>query len=263
MSETSELTQSVEVVEKSKSFSETGHAKNIANFETIVTFATSYGTAYNPVRPALKLPALQAQLTAAKASLSAVNAAVPAYSNAIAAREVAFAPLSKLITRVMNAVKASDTTVNVDENARTIARKIQGVRATPKKSEEAKKALAAEGKEVNEVSSSQMSYDNRLDNLDKLIKLLTSIPLYAPNEAELKIAALTTYYNDLKAKNAAVIAASAPLSNARITRNDIMYKDTTGLCDIAIDVKSYIKSLYGASSPQYKQISGLKFTKVR
>ena len=75
--------------------------------------------------------------------------------------------------------------------------------------------------------------------------------------------ALTTYYNDLKAKNAAVIAASAPLSNARITRNDIMYKDTTGLCDIAIDVKSYIKSLYGASSPQYKQISSLKFTKVR
>ena len=134
MSETSELTQSVEVVEKSKSFSETGHAKNIANFETIVTFATSYGTAYNPVRPALKLPALQAQLAAAKASLSAVNAAVPAYSNAIAARKVAFSPLSKLITRVMNAVKASDTTVNVDENARTIARKIQGIRATPKKS---------------------------------------------------------------------------------------------------------------------------------
>ena len=119
------------------------------------------------------------------------------------------------------------------------------------------------GIEIIEISSSQMSYDNRLDNLDKLIKLLSSIPLYAPNEAELKIAALTTYYNDLKAKNAAVIATSAPLSNARITRNDIMYKDTTGLCDIAIDVKSYIKSLYGASSPQYKQISGLKFTKVR
>jgi len=263
MSETTEILQPVEVVEKTKSFSETGHAKNIANFDTLVTFATSYGTAYNPVRTAIKLPALQALATSGKAAVAAVNAALPAYSNAIAAREVAFAPLSKLITRVLNAIKASDTTVNVDENARTIARKIQGIRATPKKSEEAKKALAAEGKEVNEVSSSQMSYDNRLDNLDKLIKLLTSIPLYAPNEAELKVTALTTLYNDLKAKNTAVVAASAPLSNARIARNDIMYKDTTGLCDIAIDVKTYIKSLYGASSPQYKQISGLKFTKVR
>ena len=263
MSETTELIQPVEVVEKTKSFSETGHAKNIANFDTLVIYATSYGAAYNPVRTSIKLAALQALATTGKASVAAVNAALPAYSNAIAAREVAFSPLSKLITRVLNAIKASDTTVNVDENARTIARKIQGIRATPKKSEEAKKALAAEGKEINEVSSSQMSYDNRLDNLDKLIKLLTSIPLYAPNEAELKVAALTALYNDLKAKNAAVIAASAPLSNARIARNDIMYKDTTGMCDIAIDVKTYIKSLYGASSPQYKQVSGLKFTKVR
>ena len=157
MSETTELQPPVEVVEKSKSFSETGHAKNIANFDTIVTYVTSYGVAYNPARAALKLSALQGLATSAKTSLTAVNAAVPAYSNAIAAREVAFSPLSKLITRVMNAVKASDTTVNVDENARTIARKIQGVRATPKKSEEAKKALAAEGKEVNYLNGANIA----------------------------------------------------------------------------------------------------------
>ena len=263
MSETSELQPPVDVVEKTKSVSETGHAKNIANFDTLNTYVTSYGAVYNPVRAALKLTSLVSLSTAVKTSHTAVNASVPAHSNAIAAREVAFAPLSKLTTRILNAIRASETTANVDENARTIARKIQGVRATPKKSEEAKKALAAEGKEVNEVSSSQMSYDNRLDNFDKLIKLLTSIPLYAPNETELKVATLITYYNDLKAKNAAVITTSAPMSNARITRSDLMYKDITGLCDIAFDVKTYIKSLFGASSPQYKQVSSLKFTKIR
>ena len=263
MSETTEIIQPVEVAEKTRSYSETGHAKNIANFDSLLTFVTSYGAAYNPARASIKLASLQALAVSGKAAVAAVNTALPAYSNAIAAREVAFAPLSKLVTRVMNAIKASDTSVNVDENARTIARKIQGIRATPKKSEEVKKALAAEGKEVIEVSSSQMSYDNRLDNFDKLIKLLSSIPLYAPNEAELKVTALITLYNDLRNKNAAVMTATAPLSNARILRNDIMYKDNTGICDIAIDVKTYIKSLYGASSPQYKQVSGLKFTKVR
>ena len=106
-----------------------------------------------------------------------------------------------------------------------------------------------------------MSYDSRLDNFDKLIKLLSSVAAYAPNEADLKITALTALYTDLKAKNLAVINAETPLNNARIARNDVMYKDNTGLVDVATDVKTYIKSVYGATSPQYKTVSSLKFTK--
>ncbi len=244
------------------STSETGHAKNVANLDELISFVGGYGAVYNPSKSAIKLLALQALSTAAKTAIGAVNSANPAYSNAVAAREVAFAPLGKLTTRILNALKATDTTTQVDESAQTIVRKLQGRRATPKKSEDEVKALTAEGKEVNEISTSQMSYDSRLDNFDKLIKLLTSVTLYAPNEAELKVAALTTLYNDLKAKNAAVIAATTPLSNARITRNDVMYKPNTGLVDVALDTKTYIKSVFGASSPQYKQISKLGFKVV-
>ena len=263
MAETTVSQEQTEVVESTRSRSETGHAKNVANFDTLITFVTGYGVTYNPSRNGLKLAALQAIATSSKTAINAVNAAQPAYTNAVAARETAFAPLSKLTTRVMNALRATDTTVSIDESARTLVRKIQGVRATPKKSEEEKLALKAEGKEVTEVSSSQMSYDNRLDNFDKLIKLVTSIPLYAPNEADLKVTALTALYTDLKAKNTAVIAATAPLSNARIARNDVLYKPLTGLYDTAIDTKTYIKSVFGATSPQYKQVKGLVFTQAR
>ena len=245
------------------STSETGHAKNVANLDELISFVGGYGAVYNPSKPAIKLPALQALSTAAKAAIGAVNSALPAYSNAVSAREVAFEPLSKLTTRIINALKATDTTTQVDESAQTLARKIQGARATAKKTEAEKTALATEGTVVTEISSSQMSYDSRLDSLDKLLKLLTSVPLYAPNEADLKVTALTTYYNDLKAKNAAVVTATVPLSNARISRNDILYKTNTGLVDIAFDVKVYVKSVFGATSPQYKQISKLKFTKPR
>lgn len=55
----------------------------------------------------------------------------------------------------------------------------------------------------------------RLDNLDKLIKLLATIPAYAPNEVDLKVATLTTLYNDLKAKNQACVTAYTQLSSAR------------------------------------------------
>lgn len=244
------------------STSETGHAKVVANLDELISFVTGYGATYNPSKPTLKLSALQTLATTAKASINAVNAAFPAYSNAVAAREAAFAPLNKLTTRVLNALKATDTTTQVDDSAVTIARKIQGKRATPKKTDEEIKSLSAEGKVVSEISTSQMSYDSRLDNFDKLIKLLASVPLYAPNEAELKVTALTAVYNDLKAKNTAVINATIPLSNARISRNNVLYKPNIGVIDIAIDTKTYIKSVFGASSPQYKQISKLAFKSV-
>jgi len=243
------------------STSEQGHNRNAVNYDKLIINCTSYGATYNPSKAALKIAAMQAQSTAAKNSLTTVSALTPAYKNAVTARVTAFKPLDKLITRANNALKSSETTKEVIESAQTIVRKLQGRRATPKKTEEQKKVAADAGKEIVEISSSQMSYDSRIDNLDKLIKLFSSVAAYAPNEAELKIAALTALYTDLKAKNMAVVNAETPLSNARIARNTTMYKDDIGLVDVANDVKTYIKSVFGATSPQYKQVSSLKFTK--
>ena len=245
------------------STSETGHAKNVANFDELISFVTGYRESYNPSKATIKLDALKALSDHAKNSINAVSSMEPAYKSAVAAREVVFIPLSKLTTRIMNSIKATDTTVQVDENARTLVRKIQGVRATAKKTEDEKKALAEKGKEVVEISTSQMSYDNRLDNFFKLIQLLSSVPEYSPNEKELKIEHLNTILDDLKAKNAAVVESYIPLSNARIRRNDLLYKENTGLYDVALDVKNYIKSVFGATSPQYKQVSKIKFTAPR
>ncbi len=147
----------------------------------------------------------------------------------------------------------------MDESAQTIIRKLQGRRAVAKFTEEEKKALEAEGKEANQISASQMSYDSRLDNLDKLIALLTTIPQYNPNEEELKTSSLRTLYDNLKAKNFDVITKGVELDNTRNIRNEILFKPLSGMVDIASDAKTYIKSAFGTTSPQYKQISKLAF----
>jgi hypothetical protein len=87
--------------------------------------------------------------------------------------------------------------------------------------------------------------------------------LYTPNEADLKITALTTLLTDLRTKNTAVINANTSLSNTRIARNNALYKENTGLVDVAMDVKSYVKSVFGAGSLQFRQISGLKFKRYK
>jgi hypothetical protein len=241
------------------STSETGHGKNVAHMDELISSVLGYGKDYNPSKASIKAEALQSVSATAKNAIGGVNSLFAAYSNAVAARETAFTPLSKLVTRALNALKATDTTVQVDESARTFARKIQGKRATPKKTEAEKKAEAEAGKEVVEISSSQMSYDSRLDNYDKFLKILSSVPQYAPNEEDLKVTTLNTLYNDLKAKNNAVVNAATSLNNARILRNEVLYKANTGLVDIAIDTKTYIKSVFGATSPQFKLVSKLEF----
>ena len=243
------------------STSEQGHNRNAVNFDNLIIICTSYGATYNPNKAAIKIPAMQAQAITVKNSVAGMNNLVPPYRIAVDARIAAFKPLDKIITRANNALKASDTTKEIINTAQTIVRKLQGRRATPKKTEEQKKAAADAGKEIVEISTSQMSYDSRIDNLDKLIKLLLSVAAYAPNEPELKVAALTALYTDLKAKNLAVVNADTLLSNARVARNITMYKDNIGLVDVANDVKTYVKSVFGATSPQYKQVCALKFVK--
>ena len=244
------------------STSETGHAKNAANFDTLISCATGYGAAYNPSKTTLRVSALQNMSAEAKNAVRAVNATLPAYTQAVADREVAFAPLNKLTTRRLNSLKATDTTQQVIESAKALVNKLQGKRTTPKKTEEEKSALAADGKATKEISTSQMSYDSRLDNFDKLVQLLSSAPFYTPNETDLQITSIQALYADLSATNAAVIVAAVPLSNARISRNQVLYKADTGVVDIAMDVKTYVKSVFGASSPQYKQISALAFKSI-
>jgi hypothetical protein len=70
------------------SITETGHAKNVATFEDLISFCTGYGATYNPSKAALKLPALTTQNTGAIAALQAVKVAKTAFDNATKCKRV-------------------------------------------------------------------------------------------------------------------------------------------------------------------------------
>jgi hypothetical protein len=203
---------------------------------------------------------LTTQNTGANAALQAVKVAKTAYDNATNARELAFKPFKSLATKIVNGLAATEATAQTVDDVKSTNNKIQGKRAKAVEKPDAK-ALAAGAEPVKTASTSQQSYDKLIDHFAQLIATLTAEPKYLPNENELKVATLNTLLTDLRAKNTAVISATTALSNARIARDKALYGETTGILDVAQDVKQYVKSLFGASSPQYKQVSGLKFTR--
>ena len=72
---------------------ETGHAKNVANFQNQIEFVTGYGATYNPTKNALKLPQLTALATASQTSLADVITKNTAYNNKVNERVNAFSGL--------------------------------------------------------------------------------------------------------------------------------------------------------------------------
>ena len=241
--------------------SDINHAKNVTNFETLISVVVSLGATYNPSKNSLKLPALQTLHSAATDSMTALKNAESATATAVDTRELAFKSIGSLFTRINNALKASNSTVQADDTAKSIFRKLHGKRASAKLTEEQKAILLAEGKEVNQNSNSQMGYDDRVENFESLISFLQTVPEYNPNEEELKITTLQVLLADLKAKNMTAMQAHIAESTARGARKTLQNTPLTGLVDVANDVKSYIKSVYGIKSTEYKLVSKLRFVK--
>jgi hypothetical protein len=251
-------------------YSEVGHAKNAANFEDLISYCTGYGITYNPVLNAIKIANMNTLKTSANTSIASVSTNFTTFKNATNSREIVFLPLKKLATRIISALKACGVPAQTVKDANTINHKLQGKRAKP--------LVVVENNNQNKmidpnnpppvdlpknISVSQQSYDSQIEFFGKLIDLLTATPAYNPNEVDLKLPALNTMLTNMKTTNTAVITATTNFSNTRIARTKLLYLPVTGLVDVAGECKSYVKSVFGATSLEYKQVSKISFKKLK
>ena len=241
------------------STSETGHAKNVANFQSLIAFVTGYGTTYNPSKNALKLPQLIALKADADTKLADVVTQNTKYNIKVNERLAAFSSLKSLSTRLVNALQTTNASPQIIKDAKGFNRKMQGQRASASATTPTDPNTPA----PNTISSSQQSYTQQIQHLAGLISVLQSDPSFTPNETDLQIATLQATQNDLTTKNNDVATAYANISNSRISRNTTLYSTEGSIFDVASEVKKYVKSIYGSSSPEFAQVKGIEFKKPR
>jgi len=248
-------------------FIESGHAKNTANFDHLIALLLTYGTNYTPSTANLAIANLQTVLSNAQGALTTVKNEYNGWKNATNGREIAFEPLKGLSTRLLNTLVSVGANQQTIKDYKTLNAKVQGSKLT-----KADSGIVAEPSEdlsnkttlpvKKTVSVSQQSFDNLIEHYDKIIKLLASVPAYNPSETALKVATLQTMLASLKTLNSAAYTSYAKVSNARIARNKILYENPDALIVLAKAVKAYIKGKFGATSPEYGQVSSIKFVKV-
>lgn len=239
--------------------SESGDLKTLGNFSKLIEFI-SINTDYNPANPILKLPALNAQKTAALAAVAEIGAKEAPYKAAVNERQATFEDLRLLVTRSGNMLKASGADQRTIDDAKTLARKISGQRKTPKPKPEPE-APGSDGDSSHSVS--QRSYENIAGNFADYVALLATAVSYSPNEPDLKIAGLQALSADLNAKNESVNGAFPPVSAARGVRDELVYTDEGSVVNTALLVKAYVRAALGPDTELFKQIKGLQFKKPK
>lgn len=237
------------------STSETGHNKNVANFSTAYQILEEMGTLYNPSNAKIKLVNLNPIRASLQTVITELNNKRPIYKNAVSARELAIAPLGKLMTKSLNYAKSLDISITDKENITNQAKKIRG--------DQKPKSVNPETTETDGISTSQMSYDSRIANLDTYATQLASHPEYAPNETEIQIASLQALHSNLVTLSQAVNSAGNALITARANRNNILYNNEVNVIQLIKDVKSYLKSLGDAGKPYYNAIIKLQFKEAK
>lgn len=240
----------------STSTSETGHNINVANFSTLITFCTGYGAIYNPALAAIKIPQLQIKYDASKQKLNLGEAKKALLNTAINERIIAFDGLEILCTKVINAFAVSGATEGDIKDLQTINKKIQG----PAKKKEVKSKDETDPKTI---STSQQSYDSKVNFFKNFIQYLEAKPIYNPNETALKTPALQTKLDDMEIKNANLDTAFFNSNKALNDRNNEMYNPTTGLVQLSKDVKKYVRSIFGSNSPEFHQINSIAFEVIK
>jgi hypothetical protein len=235
---------------------ETGHTINLANFSELAKHIQSFGSSYNPALPRLQYANLMSVHKTAVTAFEILNTVNVPYLIAISKREVAFDILKKLLTRINKNAEILLENPTALKAVKELIRRLRGQRATPKKNQE---ELGEGETPVVYHSVSQLSFKQRIEHFDELIRLLQGQPEYTPNEPELTIAYFNNLLNEMRTTNEAVIDAEIPVTQARNARNSILYTPVTGLVGIANDTKKYVLVAFGMNSAEYKIVRKLKF----
>jgi hypothetical protein len=246
-----------------KSVSETGHAKNAAAFADILTGLADFGPKYQPGNDQLQLWNLGQKKEQVDKAMDAWGTADQDYDDAENERTKAFSGLGAYCTRIVNTLISSK---NISEltikDARSINTKIQGARSAKSKKNNEEAKLAGDD-QPRTISVSQQSYDQKLAHFTALRKLVAAQPTYLPNEEDLKLSGLEAYQAKLKAANNNIIIARSKLIDARNNRNLELYHEETGVIALSKAIKSYVKSIFGATHPNFRKISGISFKAVK
>jgi hypothetical protein len=259
---------------------ESGINTYVGHFNLLIGICEGFGSVYNPRVQYLMIASLKTQAAGIQTAINKVDQLLPVSVTAENARAEKFVQLAPLATRVQAAAIVLGLPDAILVHIKEVVRKIRGQRAQAIKDEGSSGSAGtleavgssdtlrssetdSSGETGKHRSVSQKSFNEQIEHLNQLIMLVSSQTTYTPAEADLSVSSLNSFLNAMRTTNDAAVKASFPLTNARMERDKLLYAPKTGMMDTALAVKEYVKSVFGAKSPQYKEVQRIRFRNIR
>lgn len=239
---------------------ESGHNKNVANFETAKIILTAQGAEYAPPQTLITLANLQTHLTAAQGALADTDAKQAAKTIAVDEVQAEFAGLDKYVRNIKNnaAVVLNDPAFTAD--LQTIVNEF----APPgRKTGLEDDPLTPEDESRTPQSQSQRSRDNQIAYLADINALLKSREDYVTTDTPYTTEGIDNKIAVLTAKNNAAKATQAALGNSLDARDALLYNNPDCLINRINLIKPYVALKFGKDSAVYQQINALEFRKIK
>jgi DNA repair exonuclease SbcCD ATPase subunit len=233
------------------------HVKNADAFSKLVGFCTGYGGKYNPGRPNLRIESMSTQLDEVRQAFEEVKNAQANLNNHVNKRKQKYDQLSRLASSILRALEASGASVEKQDHARQFVHQMMG--STPKSCAPIPSGEAQPEKRTK--ANLQLAYVSKADSFSKLVKAVSTEPLYVVNEPDLSPQGLTTVVTELEQLNQQVDEARKNWRNTLIARNDALYSKSRSVYSTALAVKKYVRAIFGHDSAQYAQVKALRFVK--
>lgn len=237
---------------------ESGHRKNVAQFEGLVGFVKSLGTTYESGNSELELTNIEALLESSRTALNDWYSAESNYAITASEKQDLHRGVPKMITRIMNQIRASKVSKVILDDATLIARSFQPAR--PKQKElSAGAAMSTEHPVTTSTRSrGNTSYNKVMENVSRMIALVEDIPTYTPKNTELTLVGLQSWLDELKAAETKSMQAQIELNHARMERDRLLYSEN-GLVVNARKVKQQLRATFGYNSPVSKKVTPYRF----
>ncbi|MES2731168.1 MAG: hypothetical protein V4714_05445 [Bacteroidota bacterium] len=250
---------------------DTGHAVNAANFKMLVGYATTWGASYKPPVKDLTLGALQALNTQVQSAVESLATLEGLAMEPQKQRTQLVDQLDDKARGIISTMKVLGIDKALLERAKAVSDLVTGSnvsKMSQKRKQEAEIAATAGQVPASDsrkgTSVSQQSLVKRLGNFGDLLKMVAGFSNYKPSaEDEYSLPNLTAFLATVQKASDDAAAAENPLMQARTQRNTFLYDETTGAVAIAARVKQEIARTLKKTSAEYKQVSALKFTKLK
>lgn len=242
------------------SITETKHANNISVFNELIGLVKKFKVANEQIN----VDGLKDVLKINKEAAVDLRLAVVDYAQAVKMQHEAYENLKLVACGIRKQLSTYKETSPEMVDAKSLVRKIcMANNAYSISMEEAGLKIIETSKSVKEISNAQLNLDRRLGIFKSLIKALNSIKGYPSQKYELSIAELQSIHRSIERTNLRVSQCAQAITKARLSRYDLLYKFDSGLLDIALETKAYIKEIFGAESKEWRQAQVLEFSRIK